>query len=763
MSPQPRSLLALLALLAAGAVDAHAGILAEENFDIRIGELDDNENFDQWSSTQTAEFFNKAACQCDATFAVDVRLKGVTAVLPSYPVEVWVGTSCEVTSGVMNLETRDGRCVQLLNATIADVNLLRTDVIRFEVSAADFIAPNDLLCGPVEADHFLYFLIEEDGDIQNGYESIGKWKAFVDTIGPPEVVSPEAFGAENGATVEWTLPGQNIDDLRSFQVLCMRADTMQPAFENPPDADFVTIESLIEDGYCEQLRARRSPPTWTAPVISHGVDVDAGMAMEPDAGVDDPDAGAPSVPHPQALLDGDPSLVCSEETGSTGTSLRVRGLENGASYWIAVASIDPRRNATITPVGTAPVTPEPVTDFWEDYKDQGGAAQGGFCFVATAAYGNYDHPFVRILRDFRDGTLAKTSWGRAFIAWYYDNSPALAGFIERHPVARVVAGLLLMPLVTLAAIWEYTGPLGKLALLALLWLALRARVRRRLLVPAARRALAAGGALLALLWAGSASAQPYWDEPGGPADEAAHLPDPVSHWTFELKFGPYFPDVDSEFMSSGDRPPPYEMMFGDDSAVMTVFELDRYFLFPAGQLGLAFSVGYAADSARAFQVDPATGEIEVDEEGNFKRAPGDETKFRLLPTSVGVVYRFTALDDRYGIPVIPYAKAGLSYYVWWVRRPDGGLAFVQDDPTCIEDCEGDKARGATLGYQATAGLLVRMERIDKNAGRALRTEMGIEHAGFFIEGVMAKVDGLGQSNRLRVGDTTWFAGINFEF
>ena len=47
------------------------------------------------------------------------------------------------------------------------------------------------------------------------------------------------------------------------------------------------------------------------------------------------------------------------------------------------------------------------------------------CYVATCVYGSYDCPPVWTLRRFRDGTLALTWYGRAFIRCYYAVSPTL--------------------------------------------------------------------------------------------------------------------------------------------------------------------------------------------------------------------------------------------------------------------------------------------------------------------------------------------------
>ena len=81
----------------------------------------------------------------------------------------------------------------------------------------------------------------------------------------------------------------------------------------------------------------------------------------------------------------------------------------------------------------------------------------------------------------------------------------------------------------------------------------------------------------------------------------------------------------------------------------------------------------------------------------------------------------------------------------------------------LEDCTGDRALGASWGWQASAGLAFRLERIDRDAEVALRTELGIEHAGLVFEGTWANVDGFGSEKKLSVGDATWFGGINFEF
>lgn len=53
------------------------------------------------------------------------------------------------------------------------------------------------------------------------------------------------------------------------------------------------------------------------------------------------------------------------------------------------------------------------------------SSNNGGCYVATAVYGSYNCPQVWTLRRYRDNTLAKTWYGRAFIHSYYAVSPTL--------------------------------------------------------------------------------------------------------------------------------------------------------------------------------------------------------------------------------------------------------------------------------------------------------------------------------------------------
>jgi hypothetical protein len=58
-------------------------------------------------------------------------------------------------------------------------------------------------------------------------------------------------------------------------------------------------------------------------------------------------------------------------------------------------------------------------------SSQSSNSGGGACYIATMAYGDYNHPQVVELRRFRDDFLSKTIIGRGFIKVYYKYSPSL--------------------------------------------------------------------------------------------------------------------------------------------------------------------------------------------------------------------------------------------------------------------------------------------------------------------------------------------------
>lgn len=716
-------------------------------------------SFRDMSPTEEAEFFNSANCECRTPVGVELTLTNApTGVLPDDEVELWVGADCNR----LDDADRENRCSRLreLDGSMATITVsqLRGDPARFVVDSSQIMWPNTFpMCGSDDVDRTIWALVEETDDTMYDHEFTLP-DISVDTE-PPPTATVTSEGGEGAAVLEWDFGDEDDTDVKSYQVLCARKSNGQPIFTSPKSEPKWEI---CGDAPPPVGNADAGPGMADAAPADAAVAADAAVDASADAAIDggadapidgpppidgstSPDGGA--VGCTGTIADLDPCYVCSSVLPANQREARIEvpsDLQLGASDAIVLRLlvIDDHRNVTVVNAGE--VRPEPVQDFWEVYEDQGGSAEGGFCFVATAAYGDYDHPFVLVLRDFRDHTLAATGAGRAFIAWYYRHSPAWADFLRRHPTARTAAAVVLWPIVVAAGAWEYTTAFDKLVLFALALLASR-RVRRRLAGSARTRITATACLALVVGGARAASAQVVFDEDAASAGVGEEPP--RSEWGFELKFGPYTPDIDNEFDCALDTPgcPPYKTTFGDDWSLMTQIEVDRYFVYPLGQLGVAASIGYMSNSAAAFK-QRADGSPDYGE-----RSTADDTGFRLVPLSVSAVYRFTRIADDTVVPLVPYLKLGASYYIWWITKGDGDIT---ENPT-----NGD-AYGGTLGWQASLGLAVRAEQLDPGSARNLESELGVEHAGFFFELTYADLD---RADRLHVGDFTWFAGINFEF
>ncbi len=61
------------------------------------------------------------------------------------------------------------------------------------------------------------------------------------------------------------------------------------------------------------------------------------------------------------------------------------------------------------------------------------------CFIATATMGDYDHPAVLQLREFRDQYLLKRNWGKTFTKYYYKFGPYPAKVISRSNFLKKIS------------------------------------------------------------------------------------------------------------------------------------------------------------------------------------------------------------------------------------------------------------------------------------------------------------------------------------
>jgi hypothetical protein len=674
------------------------------------------------------QYLNLAHCVCSQaaagpqqTISYEVGLSLDTNT--NRPGELWVGTQCDDDT------VRNTMCRK--TGAIPDIDVLAIHPDNVEVSLYDAIngTANTAPCQQRAGDAFLWVLVDSNGDNVYDYfknQSIGKTADVngIDTEPPPLPTNFQGYSAENAIKISWTVPEARATDIFYYQALCVGPDGT-PVTSSPHAPRYQTVRSLC--GLEQDIAL-------TASDIATSEMVDAG-------------AGA-GVVLPAELQQLDPAFICGDSTDPTATSLLIENLKNDVPYKVVLLAIDFYGNATGT-YFTSTITPKPATDFWEDFHARGGAAEGGFCLIAET-FGD-DNPVTQTLRSFRDETLAHSTFGRWLIDAYYGTLANLGSYVHGSIALRVVAGVLLAPLVVIALVWHTLTLPGLLALLAFAWMWRRRRnlLRTRFV----RTAIAAGLTALVLApgHAHAQGAQPYWETDPTGTDNQLLDDVPFVQWHVGIRVGPYTPSIDGQ---TGMNPGPYAAMYGGSQA-LPMLDIDRILWRGFGQFGVGGSIGYMQKSGYSF-VDGSDPN-----DPTRPRSMGDKNTFRLIPLAATLTYRLTWFDDEHGIPIVPYVRGGLSYYSWWVSS-NGKTASVCKDGGMDPTCDKNKAIGASLGFQGSVGLAVRAERIDASAAQSMR-QGGIEHAGFYGELSFAKVDGFGSPTKLSVGDKTWFLGVDFEF
>ncbi len=129
------------------------------------------------------------------------------------------------------------------------------------------------------------------------------------------------------------------------------------------------------------------------------------------------------------------------------TSYTLAGLPDGTDYYVALTAYNTAGTESnySTEVSTDPNFVPTSTPSSAPSTDSGGG--GGGCFIATAAYGSYLAPEVRVLRDFRDNTLLTNRSGRMLVEMYYALSPPVANYIAKHETLRTLTRWYLTPMV----------------------------------------------------------------------------------------------------------------------------------------------------------------------------------------------------------------------------------------------------------------------------------------------------------------------------
>jgi len=226
----------------------------------------------------------------------------------------------------------------------------------------------------------------------------------VDTIGPAAPTGPSIGIGDTLLKIQWT-PVSNASDTAGFTIFCDpppgKAGT-DSGLSLPDGTAPICIDASASSDSGSAIDGTSLSPLGPIADAADEGDADAAdaadVAVTPndassaadsgttggtcgnssDAGVCASNVIQPNINGSVIAGLGGGYYVCSTSTDKTTTQATVTGLTNGVQYTFGVAASDLIGNTG--PVTVFPcATPQPISDFWDKYKDDGGGAGGGFC------------------------------------------------------------------------------------------------------------------------------------------------------------------------------------------------------------------------------------------------------------------------------------------------------------------------------------------------------------------------------------------------
>jgi len=179
----------------------------------------------------------------------------------------------------------------------------------------------------------------------------------------------------------------------------------------------------------------------------------------------------------------------------------------------------------------------------------------------------------------------------------------------------------------------------------------------------------------------------------------------------ELRVGPYYPGIDSEFSGTTK---PYTTIFDDEPAWMFGVELDWQVWRGFGSVGVFGNAAWGYVSGKGWDVEQ-------------NELSADETTLSMVPVAIGAVYRFDVLARRWNIPVVIGAKFGLSHTFWWVK--DG----VEDVGEATIGENSFPGYGGTWGLHWAASLYLLLDFFEPHTAKIFDNEIGVNNSYLFVE------------------------------
>lgn len=307
--------------------------------------------------TYLAKYFNFARCACDkAGQAQSYQVRYTWATEPtaavSQPLEIWVGRGCDNSDPAVVR----ANCNKL--EPITDPDALMQTVER-TYSVGTLIYPKETtmcMAADVSAEHWA---VTEVADAMWDADNKEKLGVAADMLAPPVPTTLTVKPLESGLKLEWDALTDRADDVAYYQALCAKADGSKAHDSTSLKAQYQTTRTLCGD--------TADPILPAATIIGDG--------------------GVPSGTLPTALAQLQSAYLCGEVSGGQARSISLSGLENGQGYWVVLLTVDKAGNVAGVHVDR-PLTPQQVTDFWEELNGEDPYIQGGFCIASVDGRGD---------------------------------------------------------------------------------------------------------------------------------------------------------------------------------------------------------------------------------------------------------------------------------------------------------------------------------------------------------------------------------------
>lgn len=215
------------------------------------------------------------------------------------------------------------------------------------------------------------------------------------------------------------------------------------------------------------------------------------------------------------------------------------------------------------------------------------------------------------------------------------------------------------------------------------------------------------------------------------------VPETERAFVLELRGGKFLPEIDRAL--AGEKRP-FNDIFGSKKLWLFECELDYEIYQGFGTLSAGIAAGYGVVYGHGLVA--RSGE-----------AAPDLTVLKTLPLRLLAVYRFDWLDQKHGIPLVPFVKAGPAHVVWWVTDGRGETASFG---------ASERALGGKWGFEVAAGLGLDLNFFDPGLGREFDVDFGVNRVLAFAEVMRLSANSFGKPG-LDLSGTTYMFGAAFEF